>query len=119
MKYELPKEHGLSTLIQKELLFRDKKNDLQLTDVQQLCLEAGVGRGESVLVVSPTSTGKTLIGLWAIARCLQASNNAVYLVTHRALAKQKFEELSEGLAKPFLAGDKTAVVLATGDRVID
>jgi helicase len=72
-----------------------------------------------MLVVSPTSTGKTQIGLWAIAQGLSAGSNTVYLVTHRALAKQKFEDFQEMLLETYLGGDRSAIVIATGDYVED
>jgi helicase len=118
MKYELPNNHGLSDLSVKNLVF--KEEDLpSLTDVQFSALEAGVGRGESALVVSPPSTGKTQIALWAIAHSLQNRGNTVYLVTHRALAKQKFEDFKSQLLKPYLNNDHSGLIIATGDYVED
>ena len=86
MKFELPEDHGLSNAIVDGLVFREEGVPA-LTDAQFEALRVGVGRGESALIVSPTSTGKTQIALWAIARSIEARCNTVYLVTHRALAK--------------------------------
>ena len=66
MKFELPKDHGLSAQVVGQLVFGDDDKP-ELTDAQFDALHAGVGRGESALVVSPTSTGKTQIALWGIA----------------------------------------------------
>ena len=118
MKYEIPKNHGLSIACMERLVFHEDGNPA-LTDVQHSALAAGVGIGASVLVVSPTSTGKTQIALWAIANSIQAKTNAVYLVTHRALAKQKFEEFKSILLTPFLNDNPCSIVLATGDYVED
>ena len=118
MKYEMPDGHGLSKACVEQLVFHEDGNPA-LTDVQFSALAAGVGKGNSLLVVSPTSTGKTQIALWAIANSIEAKTTAVYLVTHRALAKQKFEEFKSVLLKPFLNGNATSIVLATGDYVED
>ena len=85
MKFELPANHGLSAESVDSLVFREG-DEYSLTDVQYATLDAGVGRGESVLIVSPTSTGKTQIALWAVAHGLENNCRTVYLLTHRALA---------------------------------
>lgn len=119
MKYELPVGHGLATATvdNPKLLPRQPDGSPSLTDIQYEALEAGVAHGKSMLVVAPTSTGKTLIGLWGLGRAIQAGNRAVYLVTHRALAAQKFDEIVRVFARSHLGGDKSAIVLATGDGV--
>lgn len=119
MKYELPADHGLSGVLEQRLLFRDANGGPAVSDVQHEALAAGVARGESILVVSPTSTGKTQIALWAIAGGLERGCNTVYLVTHRALAKQKFEDFKTQLMGPFLGGNAASLVVATGDYVED
>lgn len=118
MKFELPDNHGLSPLVIDKLVFHEEGKPA-LTDAQFGALQSGVGRGDSVLVVSPTSTGKTQIAIWSIARSVEAGCTTVYLVTHRALAKQKFEEFKAVLLADFLGGDGAALVLATGDYVED
>ena len=117
MKYEFPTNHGLSDRTVAELVFRIG-NSPCFTDAQYAALEIGLGRGESMLVVSPTSTGKTQIGVWAIAMGLESGGNAVYLVTHRALAKQKFVEFKNKF-EALLGGSTAHVVLATGDGIVD
>lgn len=119
MKYELPSNHGLSATLEKHLLFRDPSGAPAVSDVQYEALTAGVARGESVLVVSPTSTGKTQIALWAIASGVERGCTTVYLVTHRALAKQKFEDFKTQLLGAFLGGNAASLVVATGDYVED
>jgi len=119
MKSELPADHGLSGVLEQHLLFRDASGGPAVSDVQYEALAAGVARGESVLVVSPTSTGKTQIALWAIAGGLERGCNTVYLVTHRALAKQKFEDFKQQLLGPFLGDNAASLVVATGDYVED
>ena len=58
----------------KELIFTEN-DEPALSDIQYESLKMGIGRGESALVVSPTSTGKTQIALWAIATSLFLSNS--------------------------------------------
>jgi helicase len=118
MKFELPDNHGLSEAVVEKLVFYEAGKPA-LTDAQFGALQAGVGHGESVLVVSPTSTGKTQIAIWSIARSIEAGCTTVYLVTHRALAKQKFAEFKSVLLKDFLGNNGSALVLATGDYVED
>lgn len=119
MKASLPEGHGLTELVQQKLVFKGTNGKPAITDVQFEALAAGVARGKSLLVVSPTSTGKTQIATWAIARALSAKLCAVYLVTHRALAKQKFEDFQELLLVDHLGSSKASIVLATGDAVED
>jgi helicase len=116
MKYKLPNNHGLSDLIIEHLVFESEGNP-SLSNIQYEALKQGVGRGESALVIAPTSTGKTLIGLWAIAKSIENGCNTVYLVTHRALAKQKFEEFKSLLIDSFFDGNSSALIIATGDSV--
>lgn len=117
MKYEFPENHCLAQNVMDRLSLFD--GEISLTDAQFAALEGGVGRGESLLVVSPTSTGKTLIGIWGIAQNLERGANAVYLVTHRALAQQKMSDFRSQLLNDFLQGDTSSLVLATGDSVKD
>ncbi|WP_024929582.1 DEAD/DEAH box helicase [Methylophilus sp. OH31] len=118
MKYILPNNHGLSQQTVDLLVFKENESPA-LSNVQHSALGAGVGRGESLLVVSPTSTGKTQIALWAIAKSLEEGCNTVYLVTHRALAKQKFDDFRTLLLPSYLSNDPSSLVLATGDYVVD
>ncbi|MBM7113533.1 DEAD/DEAH box helicase [Archangium primigenium] len=123
MKFSLPANHGLpdALLGDAELVPRTKEGAPSLTDVQHEALSQGVARGESLLVVAPTSTGKTLVGVWALSSWIFSRNSrrAVYLVTHRALARQKFEELLKLLCDRHLNKDRTSIVLANGDTVED
>lgn len=123
MKFSLPVEHGLpgTLLNDPELVPKSSEGTPSLTDVQYEALSKGVARGASMLVVAPTSTGKTLIGVWALTSWILSgrTRHAVYLVTHRALARQKFEELQQLLCDRHMNGDKSSIVLANGDTVED
>lgn len=85
------------------------------TEIQGLAIAAGVAGGESMVVCAPTSSGKTMIGEIAALCAIRRSKKTLYLVSHKALADQKYEDF----AKRF--GEKSAnplatVGLSTGDR---
>jgi helicase len=86
-----------------------------LTDVQQRALVAGAAAGRSLVVSAPTSSGKTLVGEIAVLCALRSGVRAIYLVSHRALADQKYLDFiarfGEGAAEPI-----GSVGLNTGDR---
>ena len=63
-----------------------------LTAIQERAIEAGLQSGSSAIVCAPTSSGKTLIGELALVNALSEGFNALYLVSHRALADQKFSD---------------------------
>jgi helicase len=85
-----------------------------LTEIQTMALDAGLVDGESMVVCAPTSSGKTLVGEIAILAGLRRGHEALYLVSHKALADQKFEDFSRkyGASSPFAA----RIGVATGDR---
>ncbi|GEM18525.1 DEAD/DEAH box helicase [Gluconobacter oxydans] len=120
MKTTLPPACRLSqrVLDTPELMPRDGAN-YSITDAQYAALDAGLTDGKSLLISAPTSTGKTLIGWWAAANGLEHGKKFVYLVSHRALASQKFDEIQKLFRGPWLGDDPHALVCATGDGVID
>ncbi len=86
-----------------------------LTDIQERAIEAGVPKGESAIVCAPTSSGKTLIGELALANALTKNLDVVYLVSHKALAEQKFSDFTVRFSKPPFRSPVT-VGISTGDR---
>lgn len=87
----------------------------ELTDVQQRALAQGVADGTSMIVSAPTSSGKTLVGEIATLAALRAGKKVLYLVSHKALADQKYADFErrfgECATKPL-----ASVGLNTGDR---
>lgn len=85
------------------------------TTIQQLAVKEGVCNLTSMVVCAPTSSGKTLVGELALLASLKNGGKTLYLVSHKALAEQKFDDFQkaygadgrEPLAK---------VGIATGDR---
>ena len=66
-------------------------NELQLTAVN----EHGVLKANSLLVVAPTTSGKTLIGELAAAQAVMAGKKAAFLLPYRALVNEKFEDFEQ------------------------
>ena len=87
----------------------------KLTDVQQRALEAGVASGESLVVCAPTSSGKTLIGEIAVLQALRRRHRCLYLVSHKALANQKYTDFETRFSSD-KADPSGTVGLSTGDR---
>jgi helicase len=70
-----------------------------LTDVQQKAINAGAAAGKSLIVSAPTSSGKTLIAEIAMMAALRRGMRVTYLVSHRALADQKFFDFTERIGE--------------------
>ncbi|MDP9941246.1 DEAD/DEAH box helicase [Ectopseudomonas alcaliphila] len=86
-----------------------------LTDVQLRAIEAGVANNQSMVVSAPTSSGKTLIGEIAVLSALHSSVRAIYLVSHKALADQKYQDFLGRFGEQAETPIAT-VGLNTGDR---
>lgn len=68
--------------------FRDGLNDLQLQAVN----DSRILDGESLLVVAPTSSGKTFIGEMAATKAIIEGRKAVFLLPYRALVNEKYDQ---------------------------
>src|SRR5262245_25854986 len=123
MKTALPQGHGLSARLLKTELIRTVNDTPSLTDAQYSSLKAGAAKKRSLLVIAPTSSGKTDIGLYDAASWLehrnQMSHRIAYLVSHRALARQKYLEFRRSQMLKILQLELPQLILATGDDVID
>src|SRR6266851_6323247 len=86
-----------------------------LTDIQTRAVEAEVPLGSSAIVCAPTSSGKTLIGELALANALSNGLDALYLVSHKALAEQKFSDFAHRFSGPIWTSIVT-VGISTGDH---
>lgn len=84
-------------------------NDLQLQAVN----DYRILDGESLLVVAPTSSGKTFIGEMAAVRAITDGRKAVFLLPYKALVNEKFDQFS------LLYGEQLGmrVIRCTGDRL--
>lgn len=86
-----------------------------VTDIQKRSLMAGVADGRSMVVCAPTSSGKTLVGEIALLASLRKGHRSIYLVSHKALADQKYDDFEKRF------GEKAeeplgSVGISTGDR---
>ncbi|MHA1935937.1 MAG: DEAD/DEAH box helicase [Candidatus Thorarchaeota archaeon] len=63
--------------------------------IQQTAIESGLLKGNSLMVCSPTGSGKTLVGELALLRAAITGTKGLYLVPLRALAHQVFTLLKE------------------------
>ncbi len=86
-----------------------------LTEIQRVAIEAGVADGASMVVCAPTSSGKTLVGEIAVVCALRRSTKSIYLVSHKALADQKYDDFSSRFGERS-ANPLASVGLSTGDR---
>lgn len=101
-------EHGFPEEIVDQWIanFPQGLNPLQLKAVN----DHGVLDGKSLLVVAPTSSGKTLIGEVAAVRAVAAGKKSVFLLPYRALVNEKFEDFRSRFAPADLR-----VVRCSGD----
>ncbi|ARP67374.1 MULTISPECIES: DEAD/DEAH box helicase [Mesorhizobium] len=65
-------------------------NSLQIATVNS----HGVLDGKSLLVVAPTSAGKTFVGEMAALKAIGEGKKAVFLLPYKALVNEKFEDFS-------------------------
>lgn len=87
----------------------------QFTEVQKLAIDCDVHKGKSAIVCAPTSSGKTLVGELALAAALKDNADALYLVSHKALAEQKYTDFSLRFSQDRFKSH-VSVALSTGDR---
>jgi len=87
--------------------FPNGLNALQLAGVN----DHRILDGRSLLVVAPTSSGKTFLGEMAAARAVADGRRAVFLFPYKALVNEKFDQFSR------LYGERLGmrVVRCTGD----
>jgi helicase len=80
---------------------------------QEMALKHGILEGKSVLMTTPTASGKTLIAMMAIYQALKKNRKAVYLTPLRALASEKYHDMK--VLENLDFGRKIKVMAATGD----
>ena len=101
-------EHGFPSKVVDQWAadFPQGLNELQLKAIN----EFGALCGRSLLVVAPTSSGKTMIGELAAIQTVISGKKAAFLLPYRALVNEKFEEFSVRYAAAALR-----VVRCSGD----
>lgn len=87
-----------------------EKEITELRPAQEKAVKAGLLEGKSMLVCTPTSSGKTLIAeLAAITTILSQKRKAVYIVPLKALANEKYNDFKNRY------GSFIKVALSIGD----
>lgn len=71
----------------------EQKGMTELYPTQAQAIEAGVLRGNNLLLCSGTGSGKTLVAIFSILSAIASGKKAVYLAPLKALASEKYEEL--------------------------
>ena len=83
----------------------------ELYPPQVKAIQAGVLKGENIVLATPTASGKTLVALFAASIHLIRGGKVLYLVPLRALASEKIEDCRKILCKN--SGFRAAI--STGD----
>jgi helicase len=89
--------------------FIERKGYTQLYPPQEESVRSGLLDGKSLVVASPTASGKTLIAILAAFAKVRVGRKVVYLAPLRALASEKYGEFSE------LSGLGIRTAISTGD----
>jgi helicase len=77
-----------------------EKTITSLRPAQEKAIAAGLFDGKSLLVCTPTASGKTLIAEFAaIKRILEKKGKAVYIVPLKALASEKYRDFTAKYSK--------------------
>ena len=87
MKVEEASKYGVNPAILEKL---SKAGINEFTTVQQESIKGGLCKGKSLIIAAPTSSGKTTIAEIAAVEGALKGQKTVYLVTHRALAEEKY-----------------------------
>ena len=67
----------------------------ELYPPQADAIEAGVLEGESLVLCTPTASGKTLVSELSALKALEGGGQVIYIVPLRALAAEKFKEFKK------------------------
>jgi len=82
----------------------------EMLPAQSAAIDAGVLSGESLLLIAPTSSGKTMVGELAAVHQALVQRKTAILVPFKALAEERYTDLQERWSRLNLQ-----VALSTGD----
>ncbi|MCD6263718.1 DEAD/DEAH box helicase [Candidatus Bathyarchaeota archaeon] len=83
---------------------------------QEEAIRVGVLKGRSLVMATPTASGKTLVAvLCALKHVIEEGGKVLYLTPLRALAWEKYEEFLRFSGIEKRNGGKVSVALSTGD----
>lgn len=90
--------------------FIDNLGIKELRPAQQKAIDSGLLEGESILVCTPTASGKTLVAqMAALESIISQRGKAVYIVPLKALATEKYKQFQKDF------GEKYKIALSIGD----
>ena len=81
---------------------------------QEQAISKGVLEGKSLLITTPTASGKTLIAIMAAIQAIEKGSKVAYLTPLRALAAEKFEDFHV-LKNPSIFDHDIMINLANSD----
>ncbi len=81
---------------------------------QEQAISKGVLEGESLVITTPTASGKTLIAIMAAIQAIERGSKVAYLTPLRALAAEKFEDF-QVLKNPNIFDQNIKIGLANSD----
>ena len=112
-------------IVEELVQFFRAKGISELYPPQEQAVKAGLLEGRSLVVASPTASGKTLLALLAAYRkAKEQRRKVVYLAPLRALASEKYAEFSEltrfGIDTVISTGDydSSGELLGRGDVIV-
>jgi helicase len=111
--------------IPKEIYEIYSRNIIELRPVQEKSINKGILNGKSLLVCTPTASGKTLCAELAFTKSILGKiGKAIYIVPLKALASEKYKDFKEKYGKLFRIAlsigdiDKTDSYLSECDLII-
>lgn len=88
----------------------EKENITELRPAQEKAIKKGLLKGKSLLVCTPTASGKTLIAeIAALNNIINNKGKAIYIVPLKALANEKYKEFKRKYSH------LTRIALSIGD----
>lgn len=114
MKIEDLVHKGLPEFAVAEMAARGIDN---LEPLQQQAVEVGLFEGRNLMVVAPTSSGKTLIAELAALKHIVSRSGVVLVTPYKALAYEKYLNFRDSYSRPDDLQFHTSI--STGDEVSD
>ncbi len=104
------KQDEFKTIPAEIMFLLEKRAITDLRPAQKKAINAGLFEGKSLLVCTPTASGKTLIAeMAALNTIIAGEGKCIYVVPLKALAAEKFKEFKKDY------GDRIKIALSIGD----
>lgn len=95
----------------------ERRGITKLEPLQEKAVRAGLFKGENLLIMAPTSSGKTLVGELAAMQHVTSRAGAIILTSLKAIAYEKYLTLRESYSREDNFFCHTTI--ATGDEVTE